>query len=259
MYGQWGTTRSRARADVRRPAPSSSPTSLSSRSRSISESTTRQLRSLGCGSAYGPASRRASCRSWVGSSRTSQHCRAVALRPLPSPRRSSARFAAWYSRERLRRVDPRRGTGAPGRAPAPPRRRTGARAPSRAPVIFIVAEAGERADALAQVGGVGRLRPHALRLAVVLLGDDRAQLLHALRHRAGEAVDRRASRGTPPRARPDPWTRSRLASSPPIRSFSFCGPANAVGTVTCWSSAKPMRSASGSVAMSRFASSESVK
>jgi len=39
----------------------------------------------------------------------------------------------------------------------------------------------------------------------------------------------------------------------------FNGPANAVGTVTCWSSAKPTSRANGSDAMSRQASSSSVK
>ena len=54
------------------------------------------------------------------------------------------------------------------------------------------AESGESADPLAQVCGVGCLRPHALGSAAVLVGDNRAQLLHAPSHRAGEAVDRRA-------------------------------------------------------------------
>src|SRR4051812_4746213 len=49
------------------------------------------------------------------------------------------------------------------------------------------------------------------------------------------------------------------ASSEPRRSFSACGPAKAFCTVTCWSSAKPIRSAIGSVAISSLASSESVK
>jgi hypothetical protein len=49
------------------------------------------------------------------------------------------------------------------------------------------------------------------------------------------------------------------ASSVPMRSSSLSGPEKAVCTVTCWSSANPIRSASGLRAMSRFASSESVK
>ena len=49
------------------------------------------------------------------------------------------------------------------------------------------------------------------------------------------------------------------ASSVPIRCLSRRGPENACWTVTCWSIANPMRSASGSDAISRFASSESVK
>jgi len=49
------------------------------------------------------------------------------------------------------------------------------------------------------------------------------------------------------------------ASSVPIRSFSLSGPENACWTVICWSIANPIRSASGSDAISRLASSESVK
>src|SRR5262245_7654511 len=48
-------------------------------------------------------------------------------------------------------------------------------------------------------------------------------------------------------------------SSEPRRSSSTYGPENAFWTVTCWSSAKPISSAIGSVAMSALASSESVK
>src|SRR4051794_5584991 len=48
-------------------------------------------------------------------------------------------------------------------------------------------------------------------------------------------------------------------SSVPRRSLSTSGPANAFVTVTCWSSAKPTRSAKGSVAISALAASSSVK
>ena len=49
------------------------------------------------------------------------------------------------------------------------------------------------------------------------------------------------------------------ASSEPTRRFSSSGPENAFCTVTCWSSAKPTRSASGSLTSSLSASSSPVK
>src|SRR4051794_3213067 len=49
------------------------------------------------------------------------------------------------------------------------------------------------------------------------------------------------------------------ASIDPRRSLRSSGPANAFWTVICWSSTKPTSRAIGSVAMRRFASSESVK
>ena len=56
------------------------------------------------------------------------------------------------------------------------------------------------------------------------------------------------------------WPGSRCAiSSVPRRSLILSGPANAVWTGTCWSSAKPISSASGSEARSSFASSLFVK
>ena len=51
----------------------------------------------------------------------------------------------------------------------------------------------------------------------------------------------------------------RPGSSVPSRCFSFSGPVNAVGTGTCWSSAKPISSAIGSSTRSRSASSFPVK
>ena len=52
-------------------------------------------------------------------------------------------------------------------------------------------EAGQRADSLPEVGHVRRVRPDPLGLAAVLVRDHLAQLLHPLRHRPREAVDRR--------------------------------------------------------------------
>ena len=54
-----------------------------------------------------------------------------------------------------------------------------------------LAEARQRLDPPLQVGRVGGVAPDAARVAAVVLGDDRAELLHALRHVAREAVDRR--------------------------------------------------------------------
>ena len=54
------------------------------------------------------------------------------------------------------------------------------------------AESRECSDPPSQVSGVARFGPYALGLPVVLVGDDGTQLLYAPRHRAREAVDRRA-------------------------------------------------------------------
>ena len=43
-----------------------------------------------------------------------------------------------------------------------------------------------------------------------------------------------------------------------MRSFSTAGPLKAFWTVTCWSSSKPMRSASGSLTRRRSAASSPV-
>ena len=51
----------------------------------------------------------------------------------------------------------------------------------------------------------------------------------------------------------------RPGSSVPSRRSSSSGPLNAFCTVTCWSSAKPISSATGSRASSAFASSSPVK
>ena len=51
----------------------------------------------------------------------------------------------------------------------------------------------------------------------------------------------------------------RAGSRCPSRRFSSSGPEKAFCTVTCWSSANPIRSALGSLAMSRFASGSGVK
>ena len=52
---------------------------------------------------------------------------------------------------------------------------------------------------------------------------------------------------------------SRAASNVPTRSRITSGPSNAFCTVTCWSRANPISSASGSLTRSRLATSESVK
>ena len=93
-----------------------------------------------------------------------------------------------------------------GRAPRASRRRraSGGSAPSSCaagtPKRFAstaerpdlhVAEARELPDPALQVGRVLGLRPDPLRVAAVLVGDEAGQVVHARRHRAGEAVDRR--------------------------------------------------------------------
>ena len=118
-----------------------------------------------------------------------------------------------------------------------------------------LAEAGQRADALAQVVAVGRLRPDARRVAAVVLGDGRGELAARASPSSPGSGGSRASRGTAARGRP---SRRSPGSSVPSRCFSRSGPRNACCTVTCWSSAKPTSSANGSSASSRHASSSSV-
>jgi len=81
------------------------------------------------------------------------------------------------------------------------------------------------------------------------------EVVHALGHRPGEAVDGRllAERAL------EIGAESAAASRVPTRSRSASGPANAFWTVTCWSSAKPISSAIGSLAISSLDSSDSVK
>src|SRR5205085_6447199 len=54
-----------------------------------------------------------------------------------------------------------------------------------------LAEAGQRRDALAEIGAVGGFRPEAGRVAAVFLRDGRRELADAPSHVAGEAVDGR--------------------------------------------------------------------
>src|SRR5207249_7344884 len=53
-----------------------------------------------------------------------------------------------------------------------------------------VTEPGQRGDATSQIGAVGRLRPESLGVPAVLLLHHGRQVLHALRHRAWEAMNR---------------------------------------------------------------------
>ena len=96
-----------------------------------------------------------------------------------------------------------------------------------------LAEARQRLDPPLQVGGVRGVAPDAACVAAVLLGDDGAQLLHALGHVAREAMDRRLLAEDLERAGPGRVPAISAASRPPSRCFSLSGPANAVGTVTC--------------------------
>ena len=58
-------------------------------------------------------------------------------------------------------------------------------------MIFIFPKPGSAPMRLREVGRVGGLGPDALGIAAVLVHDDLAELLHPLRHRAREAMDRR--------------------------------------------------------------------
>ena len=101
-----------------------------------------------------------------------------------------ARFAAWYSaRSSGDLIFPRHGcsgTSSCAALDSEVERQHGAEAGD-----LHLPEAGERTDSLPEVGRVGRLRPDPLGIAVVVVRDDLTQLLHSLRHRAREPVDRR--------------------------------------------------------------------
>ena len=109
-----------------------------------------------------------------------------------------------------------------------------------------------------QVVRVRGLGPDPGGVAVVLLDGDGCQLLDALGHGAGEAVDRRllAERLAPLRVGP---RRSRPRRAGRAAASASAARRTPTGTVTCWSSAKPIRSASGSRAISASASASPVK
>ena len=128
------------------------------------------------------------------------------------------------------------------------RRRTAWRA--RAERLHLhLAEAGERAEPFPQVGGVRRLRPDARGVAAVLVGDDvRRAPARASPSSPGKRWIAGFSRNTGSSSA-GRWRRSlRVERAEALLEPS--GPANAFCTVTCWSSAKPTSSASGSAAIS---------
>ena len=117
---------------------------------------------------------------------------------------------------------------------------------------------GQLGEARAQVGAALGVLPDARAVAVVALVEERAERAHARRHRAGVAVQCRslAEDGDQPLG----ILRSRCAAGSrcPSRVRSSSGPENAFCTVTCWSRQKPIRSAFGSSASRRSASSSPV-
>ena len=149
----------------------------------------------------------------------------------------------------------RRACGGWARSPAPPRRRTASRARRRRVRTFIVAEAGQRREAGAQVGAVARLRPDPRGVAVVLLDDVAASSWTRRAIEPGKRWTAGFSLKTGSRS----VCASVFGSSVPTRCLIRSGPRNACCTVICWSSAKPTRKANGSVARRRLASSSSVK
>ena len=101
-----------------------------------------------------------------------------------------ARFFAWYSSSASgESTSP--SVGCPGSSSS--RGRDAEALPQhRAERLHLhLAEAGQLRDPLAQVGPVGGLAPDALGVAAVLLDHHGGEILHAPRHVAGEAVDRR--------------------------------------------------------------------
>ena len=80
-------------------------------------------------------------------------------------------------------------SGATAPAPAPPPRRSAWRAPPQRLDLHL-AEARQRLEVGAQLGAVGGVGPYARGVAVVAVAHVHGQIVHALGHRAGEAVDR---------------------------------------------------------------------
>ena len=122
-----------------------------------------------------------------------------------------------------------------------------------------LADPGQREQALLEIGAVAGSRP------------DRRPRRRRTRSRAPRSAPARgvpcwrgsgavrASPGRPPRARPGSIAAIAGASSPPSRFESSSGDENAFCTVTCWSSTKPIMSASGLAPRNASASGSPVK
>ena len=159
--------------------------------------------------------------------------------------------------QRLRRVHVPERREARHRAAAPRRRRSAWRASSRERSPH-VSEPRELSDPALEIAGVGGAVPDLRGVAAILRGRDDARAPVRASPCSRGTDGRPASRGTPPRAGGvKPRDVSCVEAAEPL--FSLSGPVNAVCTVTCWSSAKPISSASGSRAMSASASGSPVK
>ena len=119
---------------------------------------------------------------------------------------------------------------------------------------FISPMPGQPEEPRVEVLRIGRLGPDRRGVAAVVVRDRCAQVADPLGHVAGEAVEgrRRPEGASSCSGSIAAIARGVEAADPAAAARS--GPENAFWTVTCWSSAKPIRSASGSAAMSASAS-----
>ena len=142
-----------------------------------------------------------------------------------------ARFAAWYSVERLGRVDV---TEASGDRDERLRHRDAMRRdePEASDLIFVSPNLWEPADRALQVLGVGAVRPDPLASPSYSSATVR-NVLDARGHRPGRRWVPGSSRKTPQQA--DPVEARDLGGIEPSQQLlpTSSGPANAVGTVTC--------------------------
>ena len=177
---------------------------------------------------------------------------------LRAERRLVGALRGLVGLERLGRVDvaERRVVGTSGSASSTPRRFASVE-PS--PIDLHVAEAGQRPDPRLEIRSVGCLGPEA-RGVVRRTRPPRRRTTRARASPCWRGSDGSpAARGTPPRARPEASRRCAPRRGARAAAASSAAPRTPVCTVTCWSSANPIRSASGLSPRRASASASPVK
>ena len=199
----------------------------------------------------GTSRARARSRSGSGRRPSASAARSASLRRSLRAARAMRRLAGALGRLVVGRAPPGESTSPRPRAaartpPSPagvtPRRFASTPTSVRA---FISPIPGSAEQALLEVGAVARAGPDRGRVAAVLARDRGAVLLHAACHVGGEAVQRGLLPEDASSSRRGSIAAIVGASSPPSRFESSSGDENAFCTVTCWSSTKPIISASG--------------